>query len=335
MRAPPVVLIVAEQNDAHALMVAQLLRDQYGCTPTLFSMSRFPMHEKASFECGDAIDRILAKVGDLDLKTVKVVWWRRPTHSAVPNDYFVFDRDFLQLECDQFLQGLLWSTDCFWVNSPSNEVRASRKLCQLTEAWQAGLNIPRTLITNDLERAEEFISSVGKTLITKRIGTAPGTATRTCLLTPEDYRRLHTLQTCPTTLQEYIELGADIRVVVIGSECYAFLIDSAAGVDPVDSRLDLTVEHRSFELPANQQVAVRRVLDRLGLTFGVVDLRLSASGDYYFLEVNPSGQYAYLELLTGVPLSSHMARLLADCAHNSSRLGARITPGFADRAKIA
>src|SRR6476659_6321025 len=107
--APQAVLIIAEQNDAHALMVAQNLRDHCNCEPVIFSMSNFPVPEEAFFECGHPLKEVAADIGSVDLSKVRVIWWRRPNRSTAPNDYFVFDKDFLQIECDHFLQDLLWS----------------------------------------------------------------------------------------------------------------------------------------------------------------------------------------------------------------------------------
>jgi hypothetical protein len=292
-------------------MVAEALRTQYACEPAIVDMASFPLEQKAAFQCGGSTNEVATTIGELDLRQVGAVWWRRPTAANVPDNYFVFDRDFLQIECDQFLQGLIWSTDCNWINNPGAEARASRKLCQLAAASRIGLIVPRTIITNNIVLAREFVASLDRLLVTKRIGTARGTATKTTLLTSHDYDRLHTIETCPTIFQEYVEPGADIRVVLIGEEHHSFMIDSAAGIDPVDSRIDLSVEHRPYELPQGLHRLLRQVLDHLGLIFGVIDLRLSAKGEYYFLEVNPSGQYAYLELMTGVPLSNRMAGLLA------------------------
>lgn len=51
---------------------------------------------------------------------------------------------------------------------------------------------------------------------------------------------------------------------------------------------------------------------RLGLVFGVVDLRISSQdGHIYFLEVNPQGQFLYLEVKTGLPIIRSLAGLSA------------------------
>ena len=50
---------------------------------------------------------------------------------------------------------------------------------------------------------------------------------------------------------------------------------------------------------------------RLQLAYGAVDLKRTESGDYYFLEVNPAGQWQFAERLTGLPITQAMADYLA------------------------
>jgi len=48
----------------------------------------------------------------------------------------------------------------------------------------------------------------------------------------------------------------------------------------------------------------------MGLNFGAFDLIRDGSGNYYFIEVNPNGQYFWIELLTGAALSDAMVGLI-------------------------
>jgi len=45
--------------------------------------------------------------------------------------------------------------------------------------------------------------------------------------------------------------------------------------------------------------------------YGAVDLRLTPEGDYVFLEVNPAGEWRFVEERTGQPITRSMAALLA------------------------
>jgi len=46
------------------------------------------------------------------------------------------------------------------------------------------------------------------------------------------------------------------------------------------------------------------------LSFGAIDLLLTPTGEYVFLEINPNGQWYWLELITGIPLTNAMCDVL-------------------------
>ena len=49
----------------------------------------------------------------------------------------------------------------------------------------------------------------------------------------------------------------------------------------------------------------------LRLAYGAIDLRRTPEGDYVFLEINPAGQWIFVEEKTGQPMTDAMAKLLA------------------------
>jgi hypothetical protein len=48
-----------------------------------------------------------------------------------------------------------------------------------------------------------------------------------------------------------------------------------------------------------------------GLNYGCVDMRKAPDGSYKFFEINPSGQFLFVEIDTGQPLVRNLAALLA------------------------
>jgi D-alanine-D-alanine ligase-like ATP-grasp enzyme len=50
----------------------------------------------------------------------------------------------------------------------------------------------------------------------------------------------------------------------------------------------------------------------MSLAYGAIDLILTPDGRYVFIEINPNGQYQWLEDMTGLPISRRIARLLID-----------------------
>ena len=55
-------------------------------------------------------------------------------------------------------------------------------------------------------------------------------------------------------------------------------------------------------------------MDGFGLTFGALDFVITPSGGWVFLEINPTGQYGFIEHATGAPLTAQLADLLAGVA---------------------
>jgi hypothetical protein len=52
------------------------------------------------------------------------------------------------------------------------------------------------------------------------------------------------------------------------------------------------------------------LINRLGLRMGVMDLKISPSGQVVWLEVNPQGQFLFAEALSGTPLVQPFADFL-------------------------
>ncbi|HEY6683924.1 MAG TPA: hypothetical protein VI030_13160 [Propionibacteriaceae bacterium] len=68
--------------------------------------------------------------------------------------------------------------------------------------------------------------------------------------------------------------------------------------------------------PVRLEAAVERqlgdVLERLGLRMGVADLKITPAGDPVWLELNPQGQFLFLEGLTGLDLTGAFSDFLRE-----------------------
>lgn len=303
------VVVVAEKGDFHAEAVSAVLRKEHGIDPVQVSTAAFPGTSGSfSLTSGPCNSELAGR----DLSNTRAVWWRRSPPCEVPQGVNRSHNQYRQAECDGFIQGLLWAVPALWVNDPGAERVASRKLVQLRAAKNAGLAVPDTLVTNDPIRATAFIHGRGGRTVYKRTGTSHSEFSETRLVGAEDLERLESIRASPTTFQEYVEADADLRVVWVAGESVTVRIDSQSGAGWLDSRLDNSVTFTSCQLPAEVDAALNRCMNSLGLLFGVVDLRVGVDGVTYFLEVNPEGQFAYLEFKSGAPMFSTLARLLAD-----------------------
>jgi len=301
------VLVVSERDDLHATVLAHVLERDYGARVLRTDLRDFP-GSRGSVRVGHGgVRRVL---GDVEPDGVDAVWWRRahPTDPSGDDEFAAYR----QVECDAFVQGALWSLDARWVNDPGAERVASRKIVQLGAAVAAGLAVPETLVTSDPAEAEAWIAARPGEVVFKRTG-ASRTAffSETRLVRPADLARLSSIRSSPTTFQDFVEPVCDLRVIWVDGHFWTARIDSAAGAGRVDSRLDLSVDVTAVSLDAAVQAALNRLLRGLGLLFGVVDLRLGRNGVHHFLEVNPQGQFADVEIRTGLPVFRSLAGLLA------------------------
>jgi glutathione synthase/RimK-type ligase-like ATP-grasp enzyme len=95
-------------------------------------------------------------------------------------------------------------------------------------------------------------------------------------------------------LQEEIVRSADVRATFIGSQCFAAEITGNASlVDWRDS--DMEVSYSACTLGVDVERMCLAMLDRLGLVYGAFDFVRTPEGELVFLEVNPTGEWAWLE----------------------------------------
>jgi glutathione synthase/RimK-type ligase-like ATP-grasp enzyme len=184
---------------------------------------------------------------------------------------------------------------------------------QLYIARQIGLRIPDTLISNDPHEVEAFLQRHEMKVVHKAI-----TALRHCFIDTQLWREeirsimQRDLPIAPAIFQEYISGPADVRATVIGDRIFSARIatvKSRAG--GVDSRLDIDVPYEPHQLPESLSTRLLELMSQLGLLFGTVDLKMVDENEYVFLEVNPQGQFLYVEILTGMPITSAFADFLA------------------------
>src|SRR5262249_16046458 len=206
-----------------------------------------------------------------------------------------------------------------WVNHPVREREAENKIFQLRIAREAGLTIPRTLMTNDPRQARRFFRKVHGQLVAKLlrpVSTSMSSAPSfvyTNRVTSSDLADISLLRHSPMVFQELIPKYRELRVVLVGDPLFAGSIhagESARG--QVDWRLAAPAEVSWQPAAIPKGVARKLVLlmSRLGLVYGAVDLIETPTGEWVFLEVNPGGEWGMLERDLGYSISDALADAL-------------------------
>ncbi len=115
----------------------------------------------------------------------------------------------------------------------------------------------------------------------------------------------------PVIFQKHIPAVADLRVTAIGGAFYAASTDVRDAEYPQDVRMNLETKYQAHDLPAELTAKLTKLMQRLGLVYGAIDLRLTPEGHYVFLEINPAGQFLYIEKETWPAHRRSIGRCLA------------------------
>jgi len=66
------------------------------------------------------------------------------------------------------------------------------------------------------------------------------------------------------------------------------------------------------DVPEPVRHGVRELLRGLGLRFAATDFVVTPAGEWYFLDLNPNGQWAWIEQETGLPICAAIADALSE-----------------------
>jgi RimK-like ATP-grasp domain len=323
-----VILVVSYPDEDHTLEVVARLRGR-GHEVRVLDLADLPIRCGLTMRWDDGsapVHRLEYDPEMVELDAVRVIWWRRLRPFGLDPSVAPSAQGFALSETSQAVNGLLDSLDCAWVNPRGADEAAHRKPLQWTVARSVGLRVPRTLVTTNPVEARRFVQSVGVGRTVFKAFLASLEAWReTRLVQPDDVERLDLVRLAPVIFQEYVE-GVDLRITIVEDAVFAAAIDARATSYPVDMRMvvgEATVE--PVELPVEVRERLIALMRALGLRYGAIDMRRTDEGEYVFLEVNPAGQWLFVERLTGLPISDAVADELGrlDEPRRSHRLRGR------------
>jgi glutathione synthase/RimK-type ligase-like ATP-grasp enzyme len=319
------LLILSSPGDTHSEAVEQILTRR-GVPYIHWNQANFPERDTVAlrYDGRGLRARTLSLNGaSTDLRDVTTTWVRRHAHPDVRRPATdATARAYVESESRAFLIDAAQMLECRWVPGPVRALHwAGDKAVQLRLAARLGFEIPPTLITNDPDELLEFHRAHDGRLVCKALGfphfTAEGTDDRwvftTQVLSPRDIGYVDAVRYCPAIFQAYVAKQVELRVTVVGEKLFACAIHSQerARTRYDWRRYDLAqTPHRAYELPPVVAERCLRIVRELGLCYGAMDLILTPDGRYVFLEVNPMGQYLWIEKLTGMPISEAICDLL-------------------------
>lgn len=324
------ILILSHKKDAHVPLVLPAL-EAAGASFFWFRTGDFPSLASLTLsfdETGRRRRTLRTPDGTLDLDRVTAVWYRRPRKPDV--DPAIEDpglRRYVSDESWRVVTGLFETLDCLWVpGKPSREDPASNKVNEMARAAALGFRLPRSVHTNSPQELLDFDERCGGRIVTKSLNGSMETVAGarypfTYLVRRRDLARVRAVRFAPVLAQEYVEKDVELRVTVVGDQVFAAEIHSQdTARTKVDWRhYDDETPYGVHDLPEDVHARCLRLVHDLGLTYGCIDLICTPSGEYVFLEINPNGQWGWVESATGLPIRDALVAHLMRGATSAGR----------------
>lgn len=314
--APQVLVISTAVDEATDAVVGAL--HARGATVHRFNTEEFPFHAglTMSWAAGEPSAWLRLPEAEVPLSALTSCWYRRVRVPLRPAAMEAGPYEFALRESRSAVLGLALSQQMPLMNNPTYTWAAEVKPWQLTAAVRCGLPIPATVITNDPTKVRAAFSSWAGQMIAKPVRSGyleeggVGRAIFTSAVRAADLADDDALACAPAIYQRLVPKRCDVRVTVVGRRVFAAEIlsqtDPAACIDWRRTS-DAHLPHQPATLPVRLEAVLLELCDLLGLQFAAIDLVRTVEDDYVFLEVNPGGQWLWIEDILGYPITGSVA----------------------------
>lgn len=258
-------------------------------------------------------------------KEIEAVWHRKAWRISVPED---LDEDYEKIFLNEYgsLRYNLFTAleNIPWINPYEQEKKVDgNKMYQLKIAAKNNLVIPKTLFSNDEEKITAFFHEQcnGKA-IAKLHGVLAKSMNAenflsTTIIDEDSLEFISDIAYCPMIFQPYIEKEYELRIIYIDGEFFTGKINSGGTSD-----WRISQDHYfwvSYELPEEIRQHLTGMMKEMELFFGAIDMIKGMDGEYYFLEVNPQGEWGMLQKELGFPIAQKIADNLITRIHTNEQ----------------
>jgi MvdC family ATP-grasp ribosomal peptide maturase len=234
-------------------------------------------------------------------KQIKAVWHRKSWGISVPEELDegyrkIFLKEYSSLRYNLFTV----LEDVPWINPLENENKIDgNKIFQLKIAKKNNLIIPETILSNDSEKITNFFREKcnGKMVaklhgvISKSMGGENFLSTN--IIDEDSLENIADIEYCPMIFQPYIDKEYELRIVYLDDEFFTGKINNSENADWRIAQGNYFWS--GYDLPENIKINLTSMMKEMGLYFGAIDMIKSKDGNYYFLEVNPQGEWGMLQ----------------------------------------
>jgi ATP-GRASP peptide maturase of grasp-with-spasm system len=194
------------------------------------------------------------------------------------------------------------------------------KLVVLNVAIKVGLTVPESIVTTKKAILLDFMRKHKQVITKSAIGGLFFDNEEYCFnvyteLVTSEMIDLYSNTFSPSFFQEFIAKQFEIRVFYLEEECYSMAIFSQANSQTqIDFRhYDKEKPNRSvpFELPPDIKTKIIQLMKCLHINSGSLDIIYGTDKNFYFLEINPIGQFGMVSYPCNYYLEKKIAEYLA------------------------
>lgn len=316
------VLVLSYQEDPHANHVCGYLKTR-GVDVFRVDTERLIGNYQLTFDSASATFSVSDGSHSIVLDDTWSIWNRRVMDPDMPKEVPKQLEDIIYTETERTWDALLFCHKGKVVNRPQSNYAANNKIDQLCFArnYGNGIYIPETIMTNDPRELRRFYVAQAKICHKLQksalVNTGAGNylTTYNNLVTPENMKFARLIERQPSLFQAYIDKDYELRITALERKIVAIAIYSQTSEQ---SKIDFrrydfeNVEYAHIDLPDHVTSFCRDLLSHYNLSFGEIDMIRDKNGRYVFLEINPNGQWLWLELKSGYQLTADVAENLLD-----------------------
>jgi len=244
---------------------------------------------------------------------IKAVWHRKAWGISVPEE---LDEDYEKIFLNEYasLRYNLFTLleDVPWINPLENEKKIDgNKMLQLKIAKKNNLIIPKTIFSNDADKITAFFNENcnGKMIaklhgvISKSMGGENFLSTNS--IDENSLEGISDIEYSPMIFQPYIEKEYELRIVYLDGEFFTGKINNHENTDWRIAQGNYFWS--AYDLPENIKENLTSMMKEMGLYIGAIDMIKGRDGNYYFLEVNPQGEWGMLQKELNFPIAERIA----------------------------
>jgi ATP-GRASP peptide maturase of grasp-with-spasm system len=271
--------------------------------------------------------KVEIKLGNqlIDLSKISVFWCRRGkfrhTINPIITDNIELDKVLIEhhltelRRLTEFTHTFLEESSC--INNP--KLYNVNKLNLLRQAQKCGLKIPKTLISRRPERVVQHFA--GEDFITKNISEiffhkddSYIYSQSTIQVDSEELGLRNKMS--PSLFQKFIGKKYELRIFFLADMFFSSAIFSGNNDKTREDfrNYDTKNENRlvPFKLPAKIKESLIMLSQLTGINSGSVDMIVDYQDDYYFIEINPVGQFEWVSRLCNFGIEQEIAKYLIE-----------------------